>query len=111
MSRPELSVRISAWISVWISVKLRMSVSTYPYNHGYPWYTSHSDVRNTDIHADIGATDLGAQFTADIRGCTDNSTRTSIMSRISKRISARIVRPGCVCMYVSVVAPKILIGS
>jgi len=28
----ELSVRISAWISV----KLWMSVSHYPYNHGYP---------------------------------------------------------------------------
>jgi len=56
--------------------------------------TSRSDIRNTNIHADIGATDLGAQFTADIRGCTDNSTRTSVMLRISKRISARTVRPG-----------------
>jgi len=73
-------------------------MSNYPYNHGYSWYTSRSDIRNTDIHADIhadiGATDLGAQFTADIRGCTDNSTRTSVMFRISKRISARTVRPG-----------------
>jgi len=86
----ELSVRISAWISV----TLRMSVSNYPYNDGYPWYTSRCDIRNTDIHADIGATDLGTQFTADIRGCTDNSTRTSVMLRVSKRISARTVRPG-----------------
>jgi len=86
----ELSVRISAWISAWISVKLRMSVSNYPYDHGYPWYTSRSDNRNTeihaDIHADIGATDLGAQFTAVIRGCTDNTARTSVM--------LRTVRPG-----------------
>jgi len=87
----DLSVRITAWISV----KLRMSVSNYPNNHGYPlWYTSRSDIRNTDIHADIGATDLGAQLTADIRGCMDNSTRPSVMLRISKRISARTVRPG-----------------
>ena len=67
----EMSVRISAWTPDWISVKLRMSVSNHPYNHGYPWYTSRSDIRNTDIHADIhadiGATDLGAQFTADQR--------------------------------------------
>ena len=61
---------------------------------GYPWYTSRSDNRNTDIHADIDATDLGAQCTADIRGCTDNSTRTSAMLLISKRISAMTVRPG-----------------
>jgi len=76
-----------------------MSVSNHPYNHhGYPWYALRSDIRNTDlhadIHADIGATDLGAQFTADIRGCTDNSTRTSVMLRVFKRISARTVRPG-----------------
>jgi len=36
----EVSVRISAcistWISAWISVKLRMSVSNYPHNQGYP---------------------------------------------------------------------------
>ena len=73
-------------------------MSNHPYNHGYPWYTSRSDIPNTDIHvdihADIGATGLEAQFTADIRGCTDNSTRTSVMLRISKRKSARTVRPG-----------------
>jgi len=33
LSLAELSVRISAWISV----KLRISVSNYPCNHGYPW--------------------------------------------------------------------------
>ena len=32
LSLAEVSVLISAWISV----KLRMSVSNYPYNHGYP---------------------------------------------------------------------------
>jgi len=73
-------------------------MSNYPYNHGYPWYTSRSDNRNTnihaDIHADIDTTDLGAQFTANIRGCTYNSTLTSVMLLISKRISARTVRPG-----------------
>ena len=32
----------------------------------------------------------------DIRGgCTDDSTRTSVMLRISKRISARTVQPEC----------------
>ena len=36
LSLAELSVLISTWISAWISVKLRMSVSNYPYNHGYP---------------------------------------------------------------------------
>ena len=57
-----------------------------------------SEIRNTDIQvdirADIGATDIGAWFTMDIRGCTDNSTRTSVILRISKRISARTIRPG-----------------
>jgi len=43
-----------------------------------------------DIRADIGATDVGMRFTADIRGCTDNLTRTCVILRISKRT----VRPG-----------------
>ena len=47
-----------------------------------------------DIRADIGATDIGARFKTNIRGCTDNSTRTSSILRIFKRISARTVRPG-----------------
>jgi len=47
-----------------------------------------------DIRADIGATDIGARFITDIHGCTDNSTWTSLILRISKRISARTVRPG-----------------
>jgi len=38
--------------------------------------------------------DIGARFKTDIRGCTDNSTWTSIILRLSKRISARTVRPG-----------------
>jgi len=56
---------------------------------------SHSDIRNTDIQADIraaiGATDIGARFTSDIRVCTDNSTRTFVFLRIFKRISAGTV--------------------
>ena len=38
--------------------------------------------RQGDIHADIGATDIGARFTTDIRGCADNSTRTSVITDI-----------------------------
>jgi len=60
--------------------------------------TSRSDIRSTDIQtdvrADIGATDIGVRFTTDIRGSTDNSTQTSVILRIFKRISARTVRPG-----------------
>jgi len=52
-------------------------------------------VRNTDIqadiHADIGITDIGARFTMDIRGCTENLTRISVNLRISKQISARTI--------------------
>jgi len=66
----ELSVRISAWISV----KLRMSVSNYSCNRGYPlhrypsWYPC--GYRCYEYQR--------AKFTVDIRGCTDNSTRTSV---------------------------------
>jgi len=64
---------------------------------------SRSDIRNTDIQADIradiGATDIGARFTTDIRVCTDNSTQTSVILRISVRISARTVRPGIACFF------------
>ena len=74
-----------------------MSVSNYLYNYGYPRKlrarTFVSDIQ-VDIRADIGATYIGAWFTMDIRGCTDNSTRISIILRMSKRISARTVRPG-----------------
>jgi len=35
-------------------------------------------------------TDVGAWFTTDIRGCTDDSTRTSVFTDIQ----ARTVRPG-----------------
>jgi len=52
---------------------------------------SRTDIRNTDvpadIRADIGATEIGARFTTDIRVCTDDSIRTSVILRISKRIS------------------------
>jgi len=88
----ELSVRIFAWISNWISArtpdKLSMSVSNYSYNHGYIRWSSRVDIRNTDIHKRIsvrGATDIEAWFTMDIRGCTDNSSRISVILRISKR--------------------------
>jgi len=40
-----------------------------------------------------------ARFTTDIRGCTDNSTRTSVILRISKRMAARTVRPGIVVCF------------
>jgi len=52
-----------------------------------------ADIR-ADIRADIGATDIGARFITDIRDCTDNSTRTFLILRISERISTRTVRPG-----------------
>jgi len=54
----------------------------------------HSTDIQADIHADIGGTDIGARFTTDIRGGTDDSTQISVLLRISKRISARTVRPG-----------------
>jgi len=54
----------------------------------------HNTDMHEDIRADIGATDIGAPITIDIRDCTDDSTRTSVIFRISKRISARTVRPG-----------------
>ena len=82
-------------------------MSIHLYNHGYPHPETLSgqknpcsEIRNTDIQADIradiGATDIGARFKTDIRCCTDISTRTSLILRISKRISARPVRPGVV---------------
>jgi len=42
---------------------------------------------------DIGAKDIGARFATNIRGCTDNLTRTSVILRISERT----VRPGEFC--------------
>ena len=58
---------------------------------GTPGRTSRAD-----IHADIGGADIGARFTTDIYGSTDNSTRITVLLRISKRISARTVRPGII---------------
>jgi len=50
--------------------------------------------RDTHIQADIcayiGALDIGAWCTIDIRGCKDNSTRTFVILRISKCKSMRI---------------------
>jgi len=43
----------------------------------------------------------------DIRGCTDNSTQTSVILQISKRISARTVQPG-MCTWTSLPRGNIL---
>jgi len=71
-------------------------MSNHPFNHVYMHATSRLDIRNTnmqaDIRADIGATDIGALFTMVIHGCTDDSTRTSVILRIFNRISVWTVR-------------------
>jgi len=83
---------VSTWIFSWISVKLRyIHTKQIP---GYAQWTLRL-ARNTDIQEDIrediGATDIGAQFTIGIRGCSDNSIRTSVILWITKRT----IWPGC----------------
>jgi len=43
-----------------------------------------------DIRLNIGVTNIRARFTIDVRGCTDNPIRTSVILQISKRIFKRI---------------------
>jgi len=56
-----------------------MSLSDQSYNHGHPKKTSRSDIRSTDIRADIGASVIGVRFSVDIRGRTDNLAGTSVI--------------------------------
>jgi len=79
----ELSVRISAW---W-SVILWMCLSNYPYKHGYPQWTALLYPKRLNMRSDIRVTNIRARSLLYVRGCSDNSTRTSVILRISKRIS------------------------
>jgi len=64
------------WISIQISV--RMSVSNYPCNHGYPQKTALLNTKHRYPYGYQCSEYQSAKFTMDIGGCTDNSIRTSV---------------------------------
>ena len=47
---PGWTVRADIRLDIHKITDVRVELSVQ--HHGYPWYTSRSDVRNTDIHAD-----------------------------------------------------------
>jgi len=55
-----------------------------PECHPQPWLRSIENISNKSNRAGDWWAIPGAQFTADIRGCKDNSIRTSVILRIFK---------------------------
>jgi len=73
-------VELPARISAWISVRLRMSMSNYPY---------HTDIRS-DIRISKSGSDIRADIHADIRTDIRSHIRTSQSNAASARTSAQI---------------------
>jgi len=64
-------IRKITHVRVELSVQPRISIVNFAL-----WYAQHR--YPSGFHVNIGSTNIRARFSTDIRGCTDNSARTSV---------------------------------
>jgi len=114
MAELSMQIWLSTWISVRICLKLGMSVPNYPYNHGYK-LRARIFVTLISKRTSVRISVLRIQDCSllCIRDCTDKLTQTSVTIWISKRTSARTVRPGrlaasCCPLVLRLSAPRFI---